>query len=161
MNEEMNAVMIDKLVKNLGRTYPEMIASGMYLPGGPPTGIFEDSDTLSMAPESGLEMGFWASNLRFEIFFISLLESFEGASTYAGGLPYKLETRMSQQWVRSRFGEPFASRAPFKMPIRGMTGGSDTYRISSMPKETQVVFKYNAEMEVEDVVFELNERSRS
>lgn len=76
--------MIDDLVKSLGRTYPELIASGVYLPGGPPTGIFDDSDTLSMAPESGLEMGFWGSNLRFETLFISLLESFEGESTYKG-----------------------------------------------------------------------------
>lgn len=27
----MNAAMIDDLVKSLGRTYPEMISSGMYL----------------------------------------------------------------------------------------------------------------------------------
>ncbi|WJV26198.1 MULTISPECIES: DUF6392 family protein [Pseudomonas] len=153
--------MIDDLVKSLGRTYPELIASGVYLPGGPPTGIFDDSDTLSMAPESGLEMGFWGSNLRFETLFISLLESFEGESTYKGKLPYELENRMSQQWVRSRYGEPFISRAPFKMPIRGMTGGSDTYRFSSIPKGTQVVFKYNADLNVEMVVFRLIEKSRA
>ena len=157
----MNAAMIDDLVKSLGRTYPELIASGMYLPGGPPKGIFDDSDTLSMAPELGLEMGFWASNLRFETLFISLLESFEGESTYKGKLPYELENRMSQQWVRSRYGEPFTSRVPFKMPIRGMTGGSDTYRFSNLPKGTQVVFKYNADLDVEMVVFRLIEKSRA
>ena len=36
----MSAAMIDDLVKSLGRTYSELIASGMYLPGGPPKGMF-------------------------------------------------------------------------------------------------------------------------
>lgn len=156
----MNAAMIDDLVKSLGRTYPEMISSGMYLPGGPPKGIFEDSDTLSMSPEPGIELGFWASSQRFEILFISLLESFQGESTYKGNLPYQLKKRMDQQGVRLCYGEPLESRTPFKMPIRGMTGGWDIYRFSSIPKGTQAVFKYNAEMEVEEIVFELNEKSR-
>ena len=45
------------------------------------------------------------------------------------------------------------------MPIRGMTGGTDTYRLPGMLKDTKVVFKYNAKMEVEKVVFRLNEKS--
>ncbi len=155
----MNAVMIDDLVKSLGRTYPEMIASGMYLPDGPPKGIFEDSDTLAMSPEPGIELGFWAKSQRFEMLFISLLESFQGKSLYKGSLPYQLKSQMNQGWIRSRFGEPLESKAPFKMPIRGMTGGWDIYRFPSIPKGTQVVFKYSARMEVETIVFELNERS--
>ncbi|ROL89303.1 pyocin immunity protein [Pseudomonas chlororaphis] len=155
----MNAVMIDDLVKSLGRTYPEMIASGMYLPDGPPKGIFEDSDTLAMSPEPGIELGFWAKSQRVEMLFISLLESFQGKSLYKGSLPYQLKSQMNQGWIRSRFGEPLESKAPFKMPIRGMTGGWDIYRFPSIPKGTQVVFKYSARMEVETIVFELNERS--
>ncbi|WP_124339368.1 DUF6392 family protein [Pseudomonas chlororaphis] len=131
--------MIDKLVKNLGRTYPEMIASGMYLPGGPPTGIFEDSDTLSMAPESGLEMGFWASNQRFEDLFITFLETFPGRPTYKGALPYQLKTKMNQSWI----------------------GGWETYRFPGMPKNIHVLFKYTVDMEVEGIVFRLNEKSHA
>ncbi|MEB0028796.1 DUF6392 family protein [Pseudomonas sp. MH9.2] len=157
----MNAAMIDDLVKSLGRAYPELIASGMYLPGGPPKGIFEDSDTLSRSPEPGIELGFWASNQRFETLFISLQESFEGEPTYKGKLPYELKNRMNQGGIRSQYGEPFESRAPFKLPIRGMTGGSDTYRFPSIPKGTQAVFKYNAEMDVEMVVFRLSEKSHA
>ncbi|MGY3255650.1 hypothetical protein ACVWWS_003072 [Pseudomonas chlororaphis] len=92
----MNAVMIDDLVKSLGRTYPEMIASGMYLPGGPPKGIFEDSDTLAMSPEPGIELGFWAKSQCFEMLFISLLESFQGKSLYKGAYPTNLKT----EWIR-------------------------------------------------------------
>lgn len=157
----MNAAMIDELVKRLGRTYPEMIALGMYLSGGPPKGIFEDSDTLAMSPELGIELGFWAESQRFEILFISLLESFQGKPLYKGNLPYQLKNRMSQEWIRSRYGEPLESKAPFKMPIRGMTGGWDIYRFPGIPKGTQAVFKYSAEMEVETIVFELNERSHA
>ncbi|MGE7955698.1 hypothetical protein ACQKQA_03695 [Pseudomonas sp. NPDC089530] len=43
MSIEMNAVMIDDLVQYLGRTYPEMISSGMQIPGGPPKGIFDSA----------------------------------------------------------------------------------------------------------------------
>lgn len=154
----MNAVLIDDLVKSLGRTYHELAASGLPLSGGPPEGLFEDSDTLSMSPEPGIELGFRASDKRFETLLIGLLEIFEGKSTYKGNLPYELERRMSQGWMRSRFGEPLESRAPFKMPIRGMTGGSDTYCLASLPKGAQAIFKYNAEMNVETVVFRLNEK---
>ncbi|WP_411731428.1 hypothetical protein [Pseudomonas chlororaphis] len=48
----MNAAMIDDLVKNLGSTYPELMTSGLPLPGGPPKGIFEDSDTITVTPET-------------------------------------------------------------------------------------------------------------
>ena len=156
---DMNAAMIDDLVKSLGRTYPEMVASGLYLPGGPPKGMFDDSDTLSMTTAPGVELGFWASNRRFEALFISLLEVFEGDPIYKGTLPYELKSRMSQAWILSKFGSPLESRAPFKMPIRGMTGGTDTYRLPGMLKDTKVVFKYNAKMEVEKVVFRLNEKA--
>ncbi|WP_331711841.1 DUF6392 family protein [Pseudomonas chlororaphis] len=161
VSEETNAAMIDKLVKSLGHTYPEMIALGMYLPSGPPKGIFEDSDTVAMSPEPGVELGFWAKSQRFEMLFISLLESFQGKSLYKGNLPFQLKSRMNQGWIRSRCGEPLESKAPFKMPIRGMTGGWDIYRFPGIPKGTQAVFKYSAEMEVETIVFELNERSHA
>ena len=157
----MNAVMIEGLVKSLGRTYPEMVASGLYLPGGPPKGMFDDSDTLSMMTAPGVELGFWASNKRFEKTFISLLESFEGESLYKGMLPYELKGYMSQGWVISRFGTPLESRAPLKVPVLGMTGGHDIYRLPGRLKNTKVVFKYNLEMEVDMVVFRLNEVSHA
>ena len=75
---DMNAAMIGNFVKSLGRTYSEMVVAGLYLPGGPPIGMFEDSDTLSMMTAPGVELGFLASNKQFEKIFISLLESFEG-----------------------------------------------------------------------------------
>jgi len=43
----MSSAMIDDLVKSLGRTYPALVASEIHLPSGPPTGIFEDSDTFA------------------------------------------------------------------------------------------------------------------
>ncbi|NBF03042.1 pyocin immunity protein [Pseudomonas sp. Fl5BN2] len=151
--------MIDELVKSLGRTYPEMIASGMYLPGGPPKGIFEDSDTLSMSPGPGIELGFWARNQRFEDLFVTFLKGFEGEQTYTGSLPYQLKTKMNQAWVRSQYGEPLESGAPYRIPVLGMTGGWDCYRLPSISKDINVLFKYNTEMEVDGVVFRLNEKS--
>ena len=135
---DMNAAMIDDLVKSLGRTYPEMVASGLYLPGGPPIGMFDDSDTLSMMTTPGVELGFWANNKRFEKFFISLLESFEGESLYKGTLPYELKSYMNQGWIISKFGTPLESRAPFKVPVLGMTGGHDIYRLPGMLKNAKV-----------------------
>lgn len=101
--------MLDDLIKALGRTYPEMIASGMYLPGGPPKGIFDDSDRVTVSPEPGIELGFWASTQRFENLFITFLEGFEGEPIYRGNLPYQLKTKMNQKWVRSQYGEPLES----------------------------------------------------
>ncbi len=158
---DMNAAMIGNFVKSLGRTYSEMVAAGLYLPGGPPIGMFEDSDTLSMMTAPGVELGFLASNKQFEKIFISLLESFEGETFYKGTLPYELKSYMNQGWIISKFGTPLESRAPFKVPVLGMTGGHDIYCLPGMLKNTKVVFKYNLEMEVEMVVFRLNEVSHA
>ncbi|WP_097303611.1 DUF6392 family protein [Pseudomonas chlororaphis] len=157
----MNAALIDDLVKSLGRTYPEMITSGMYLPGGPPEGIFEDSDTITMSPEAGIELEFWASTQRFEALYISLLKRFAEQSAYKGKLPYHLEIKMNQKWVRSHHGEPLESGAPYRIPVLGMTGGWDTYRFAGFPKHIHVRFKYTVDMEVEGIVFRLNEKSHT
>ncbi|WP_124302329.1 DUF6392 family protein [Pseudomonas chlororaphis] len=157
----MNAAMIDDLVKSLGLTYSEMITSGMYLPGESPKGMFEDVDTVAMWPEAGIELEFWASTQRFEALYISLQKSFPEESIYKGSLPYQLIPRMNQDWVRSQFGSPLESGAPYRIPVLGMTGGWDVYRLPGVPKSTQVAFKYNVEMDVEMVVFELNEKSHA
>ncbi|RON93353.1 hypothetical protein BK635_00650 [Pseudomonas chlororaphis] len=49
--------MIDDLIKNMGRTYSELIASGMYLPGGPPKGMFEGDESSFMSPAAGIDLG--------------------------------------------------------------------------------------------------------
>lgn len=110
----MNAATIDDLVKGLGLTYPELVASGMHLPGGPPTGIFEDSDTISMSPKAGIELEFWSTTQRFETLYISLLKRFPEQSAYKGRLPYHLKIKMNQKWVRSHHGEPLESGAPIE-----------------------------------------------
>ncbi|MCO7579734.1 MULTISPECIES: DUF6392 family protein [Pseudomonas] len=153
--------MIDELVKSLGRTYPEMISSGMYLPGGPPEGMFGNSDTVEFSPEPGIELRFWASTKRFEKLFVTFLEGFEGEQIYTGSLPYELRNRMNQAWVRSQYGEPLDSGAPYRIPVLGMTGGWDSYRLPRMSKDINVLFKYNTKMEVDGVVFRLNEQSHA
>ncbi|EZI30104.1 DUF6392 family protein [Pseudomonas extremaustralis] len=150
----MNAAMIDDLVKSLGRTYPELIASGMYLPGGPPKGMFEGDEQSSISPAPGIDLGFSASQ-HLESLYIYLHKVSDTGSAYAGSLPYRLQRRMNQAWVRSHYGEPLASKAPFKMPVLGMTGGWDTYHLPSTAKNIETVFQYNAEMEVKVVVLSL------
>lgn len=155
----MNAALIDDLVKSLGRTYPELITSGMYLPGDPPKGIFEDSDTLSMSPFQGVELEFWAKTQRFEALYISLLESFPEAPTYQGNLPYQLKKKMTQDWVRNQYGEPLESGAPYRIPVLGMTGGWDSYRLPGMAKHIFLRFKYSVALDVNGIAFRLNEKS--
>ncbi|QZI69746.1 DUF6392 family protein [Pseudomonas protegens] len=154
----MNAAMIDDLVKSLGRTYSEMMSSGMYLPGGPPKGMFDGDQTSSMSPASGIEMGF-SNNTRFESLYIYLHTTSDDEPVYEGGLPYQLQRRMSQVWVRSHYGKPVESKAPFKMPVLGMTGGWDTYHLPGTAKNIRTVFQYNLEAEVDGLIIRLNENS--
>lgn len=42
-----------------------------------------------------------------------------------------------------------------------MTGGWDTYRFAGFPKHIHVRFKYTVDMEVEGIVFRLNEKSHT
>ena len=118
----MNAAMIDDLVKSLGCTYSELTASGMYLPGGPPKGMFDVDETSYMSPAPGIDLGFLA-NQHLGSIHIYLLKTFNDDSVYEGCLPYQLQRRMDQAWVRSHYGEPLESKGPIKIPVIGMTGG--------------------------------------
>ncbi len=66
---------------------------------------------------------------------------------------------MNQSWARSQYGEPLESKGPYKTPVRGLVGGWETYRFPGMSKNINVLFKYTVEMEVEGIVFRLNETS--
>lgn len=150
----MNAAMIDDLIKSMGSTYSELIASGMYLPGGPPKGMFAGDETSSMSPASGIDLGF-SANQHFESLQIYLHKTSDENPVYESGLPYKLRHRMSQNWVRSHYGKPLESKAPFKMPVLGMIGGWDTYHLPGTAKNIETVFQYDIEMNVEGVMFKL------
>ncbi|ROL89305.1 DUF6392 family protein [Pseudomonas chlororaphis] len=152
----MNAAMIDDLIKNMGKTYSELIASGMYLPGGPPKGMFEGDESSFMSPAAGIDLGFSGTQL-FDSLAIYLHKTSDDDSVYENGLPYQLQRRMNQAWVRSHYGEPLESKAPFKMPVLGMTGGWDTYHLPGTAKNITAVFQYNTEMNVEGIAFRLNQ----
>ncbi|AZC37669.1 hypothetical protein [Pseudomonas chlororaphis] len=66
---------------------------------------------------------------------------------------------MNQARVKSRYGEPLESGAPYRIPIYGRTGGWEAYRFRGMSKNINVLFKYTVEMEVEWIVFRLSEKS--
>ncbi|MBT2375779.1 DUF6392 family protein [Pseudomonas fluorescens] len=156
----MNAAMIDDLVKALGLTYRELIASGMYLPDGPPKVMFEGDESGFMSPAPGIDLSFSADQ-QLECLYIYLHKVPHEDPTYEGSLPYQLQRRMNQSWVRSQYGESLASKAPFKMPVLGMTGGWDIYHLPGTAKNIVTVFQYNVEMEVDGVVFRLNEKSHT
>ena len=150
----MNAAMIDDLVKSLGCTYSELTASGMYLPGGPPKGMFDGDETSYMSPAPGIDLGFLA-NQHLGSIHIYLLKTFNDDSVYEGCLPYQLQRRMDKAWVRSHYGEPLESKGPIKIPAIGMTGGWDTYRLSNTVKNIKTVFQYSLEWAVSGLVFSL------
>ena len=150
----MNAAMIDDLDKSLGCTYSELTASGMYLPGGPPKGMFDVDETSYMSPAPGIDLGFLA-NQHLGSIHIYLLKTFNDDSVYEGCLPYQLQRRMDQAWVRSHYGEPLESKGPIKIPVIGMTGGWDTYRLSNTVKNIKTVFQYSLEWAVSGLVFSL------
>ena len=150
----MSAAMIDDLVKSLGRTYSELIASGMYLPGGPPKGMFDGDETSYMSPAPGIDLGF-SANKHLGSVYIYLHKTSNDGPAYEGSLPYQLQRQMDQAWVRSHYGEPLESKAPFRMPVLGMTGGWDAYRLPNTAKNIETVFQYNPELEVKGVVFSI------
>ena len=150
----MNAAMIDDLVKSLGCTYSELTASGMYLPGGPPKGMFDGDETSYMSPAPGIDLGFLA-NQHLGSIHIYLLKTFNDDSVYEGCLPYQLQRRMDKAWVRSHYGEPLESKGPIKIPVMGRPGGRDTYRLSNTVKNIKTVFQYSLEWAVSGLVFSL------
>lgn len=152
----MSAEKIEKWIKNLGLEYDVLVQRDI-IPSRPIKGLYSDDDRLSLRPEIGISLSFWAETKRFETLFITLIKSTPSTVVYTGELPPPYMFSMSQVDVHHLFGEPMEVKGPVRMPEpMGQTGGWESYPLdSTVYGPTKVVFQYTADMRVKTLVFTL------
>lgn len=154
----MDAVMINRLVRGLGRTYEELLADGV-IQDSPPTPLFSsgENEDLILKPEPGIELWFWAQTKRLERIVVTLAELVKGDPVYCGELPTPFVHSMDQTSVRAMLGEPYQSRGPAKLPPPiGSTGGWDAYRLGhATHANAEAVAQYLANKSVCGLAFTL------
>lgn len=151
------AIDIPRLIKNLGRFHPQMVAKKMIpnkrlqrLPGG------EECIDIELAP--GVELWFSQDKLRFESLLILLREQGLGKVVgYKGPLPSPYEQALTQDQVRSQFGQPIATSGPVVIPgFDESVGAFDMYQVDGELHPTAVVdFQYDDQYRVAAMVFSI------
>lgn len=152
----MDARTIEGWITSLGGRYEVLVAEGV-IPNKPLQELYPGRDLLDVIIAPGLSMSFWAQTRQLETLFITLLKTTPSTTAYKGELPEPFSLLMRQSDVRTRLGEPMASKEPVKMPQpMGMTGGWDAYLLDVIAhRNKKVVFQYTATGEVSTLVFSL------
>lgn len=148
---------ITRLIQNLGRFHPQMVAKKMIpsrrlqrLPGG------EECIDIELTP--GVELWFSQDKLRFESLLILLREQGLGKVVgYKGQLPSPYEQALTQDQVRSQFGQPISTSGSVVIPGFDVpTGAYDMYPVDGAIHPTAVVdFQYDDQYRVAAMVFSI------
>ncbi|MBF8796171.1 DUF6392 family protein [Pseudomonas aeruginosa] len=151
----MDAATIERWILNLGRPYDALAVEGA-IPGQPLTQLYKGRDWLTLKPEKGLELSFWAETKRLESIYITLIQTVEDQSVYHGELPQPFALEMDQAGVHRTFGLPRESKGPMKLPNLPPMGGYDAYTLNvATHPNAQTMFQYTPDMRVKTLIFTL------
>jgi hypothetical protein len=149
------AIDIKRLISNLGRFHPQMVAEKILpkqrlqkLPGG--------EECIDIELTAGIELWFSQDKLRFESLLILLREQGMGkVDGYKGPLPSPYEQALTQDQVRSQFGQPLSSSGPVDIPGFDISVGAfDMYQVDSTLHPTAMVdLQYDDQYRVAAMVF--------
>lgn len=151
----MSAKEIDRWVAGLGQTFQGLIAAGVRinesLIPSPREGAAEE---FISKPVPGIELWFQAKTMKLERIVVTLKGRIATVPAYKGELPNPFTLEMTKQTVRAKFGEPYQSKGPIKMPLIGLTGGWDAYRLhDSIHPNAEVAIQYLADQTVSGLSF--------
>lgn len=154
----MDATIINRWIKSLGRTYDELVTKGI-IPDIPLQELYAGRDWLHIEPGAGLELDFGAENKHLAKLHIILIQVVENQTIYSGELPAPFSLKMDKAGVRALLGNPISSKGTVKLPGGlGMRGGWDVYRLQEeINPDAKVWFNYTADLMVYSIVFTLGE----
>lgn len=148
-NEELHA-----FISYMGKEHVSLVTNGL-IPDEPLSEVFPGSNTIYFEPAPGVSMTFSPDGKVFEKLFLILKKNVPSDPEYQGELPPQVYSVMSQQQVREAFGTPAESHGPPSPPILArQCGGWDIYPYNGQRfPGIDLVFSYNAEMQVTHLVF--------
>lgn len=157
----LNANQLIDLVKGLGLTHKELVATSL-IKNETLTPLFneEENEDLIYKPEQGIELWFWKKTTKLERIVITLIPRSAGKSAYTGELPAPFSHRMDQDSIQKKLGIPDHSKGPAKLPPPfGMTGGWYAYKLDKkLHFNAEVAIQFRADKLVSGLAFRLIEK---
>ncbi|MFJ7315447.1 DUF6392 family protein [Pseudomonas sp. NPDC098747] len=157
----MKSTNLELLITKLGASHSNLISDGI-VSNKPLERLYQDSDSLELEPEPGLELIFYSDTERFEAIQITLGNNMgEKLEIYKGELPEGYAIATNQSLVRAIFGTPFQTKGPMEIPGTDITiGAIDSYVLNPDLNGTAFVyFQYAPDLRVDRIEFSVFDRN--
>lgn len=153
----MDSTDLERCLQNLGASYDQLVTK-QIIPDLPLQTLYENSHSLEIEPERGLELSFWPETKRLEMIQITISNmTGEDSPVYSGSLPEPYTGATTQANVRAIFGQPLQFHKILKLPNVTFTlGDLDSYQIATSLHEGAFVdFQYTEDLRVHRIIFSL------
>ncbi|PLR41973.1 DUF6392 family protein [Chimaeribacter arupi] len=145
-------VNVDAMINSLGKSYIELVDSGLVVYKSPPKGA-SGSPVLSLdMAREGIFLSFWRDGRILKAVTLTIQDDETTDWMFPNELPAPLEKKMTRSWVHEHFGEPLRSTPP-KVIMKRAFGWTDLYEADGRPIPTNMQISYDVMDNVRSVTF--------
>ena len=145
-------VNVDAMINSLGKSYIELVDSGLVVYKSPPKGA-SGSPVLSLdMAREGIFLSFWRDGRILKAVTLTIQDDETTDWMFPNELPAPLEKKMTRSWVHEHFGEPLRSTPP-KVIMKRAFGWTDLYEADGRPIPTNMQINYDVMDNVRSVTF--------
>ncbi|PLR42391.1 pyocin immunity protein [Chimaeribacter arupi] len=145
-------VNVDAMINSLGKSYIELVDSGLIVYKSPPKGA-SGSPVLSLdMAREGIFLSFWRDGRILKAVTLTIQDDETTDWMFPNELPAPLEKKMTRSWVHEHFGEPLRSTPP-KVIMKRAFGWTDLYEADGRPIPTNMQINYDVMDNVRSVTF--------
>ncbi|HDO6902911.1 DUF6392 family protein [Klebsiella pneumoniae] len=151
---------VEKLVKQLGKLYQDILKNGLIPYKTEPYGAVDDDESILNMKREGMFLVFTNDpDKKFKEISLKLEDEGKTDWVFPNSMPFSMEPVMTQLWVRERFGLPMIyADAEIIMTI--YIGVKEVYALPAPHQYIAAVFTYNKDLFVETVTFYPLERAK-
>ncbi|PLR43209.1 MULTISPECIES: DUF6392 family protein [Yersiniaceae] len=152
-------VNVDAMVNSLGKSYIELVDSGLVVYKSPPKGA-SGSPVLSLdMAREGIFLSFWRNGRILKAVTLTIQDDETTDWVFPNELPAPLKKKMTRSWVHENIGSPLRSTPP-KVIMRRAFGWTDLYEAKGRPVPTSMQISYDVMDNVRSVTFMLTAELR-
>ncbi|MEW9209562.1 DUF6392 family protein [Citrobacter werkmanii] len=145
-------VNVDALINSLGKSYIELVDSGLVVYKSPPKGS-SGSPVLSLdMAREGIFLSFWRDRRILKAITLTIQDDEANDWVFPNELPAPLEKKMNRPWVHQHIGEPLRSTPP-KVIMKQAFGWTDLYEAKGRAIPTSMQVSYDVMDFVRSVTF--------
>jgi len=145
-------VNVEALINSLGKSYAELVDSGLVVYKSPPK-VASGSPVLSLdMAREGIFLSFWRDGRFLKAITLTIQEDESTDWMFPNALPAPLEKQMTRPWVHDHLGEPLRSTPP-KVIMKRAFGWTDLYEAKGRSICTSMQISYDVMDKVRSITF--------